>query len=194
MEDPAQGRLSAPLTYGWLAVLLVTTRLQRRAGRERSRLLRQQSTNLHYLRREPLRVLAASLFWLDGRRWWPYVPVYAGVLAPAERRMGSGRWLLVGLTAHVVGTAAGQGYLRRNIRAGQAPSQLATAQDVGVSYFVLGVAGAASRYLPRRVRTGLRVAAAGALAVDVVVRPTYTEVGHLTAFLTGLAMTRVARR
>ncbi|MDO3639321.1 rhomboid-like protein [Mycolicibacterium arseniciresistens] len=193
MEDPAEGRLSAPLTYGWLAVLLVTTRLQRAAGRKRSRLLRQQSTNLHHLSREPLRVLVASLFWLDGRRWWPYVPVYAAVLAPAERRMGSGRWLLVGLTAHIVGTVAGQGYLRRSIRTGQAPSRLENARDVGVSYFVLGVAGAASRYLPRRYRAGAQVLGAGALVVDVVVQPTYTEVGHLTAFLTGLGLTRLAR-
>jgi hypothetical protein len=182
------------LTYGWLAVLLVTTRLQRAAGRKRSRLLRQQSTNLHHLSREPLRVLAASLFWLDGRRWWPYVPVYAAVLAPAERRMGSGRWLLVGLTAHVVGTVAGQGFLRRSIRAGQAPPRLENARDVGVSYFVLGVAGAASTYLPKRYRTGGRVLTVVVLAANVAVRPTYTEVGHLTAFLSGLGTTALASR
>jgi hypothetical protein len=175
-------------------VLLVTTRRQRTAGRKRARLLRERSTNLHHLRRNPVRVLIASLFWLDGRRWWPYVPVYAGVLAPAERRMGSARWLAVGLTAHIVGTYVGQGYLRRSIRAGQAPPRLANAHDVGVSYFLLGVAGTAAAYLPERYRTGVRAAAAGLLTVDVLVQPTYTEVGHLTSFLTGLALTPLARR
>lgn len=188
----ARAVTGAPLTYGWLLALLVTTRRQRSAGRRRSVLLRRQSTNLHHLSREPLRVLAASLFWLDGRRWWPYVPVYVGVLAPAERRLGSWRWLLAGVAAHVVGTYAGQGYLRRSIRTRQAPPRLANARDVGVSYFLLGVAGVASAYLPRQYRRGTQAVALGSLAVDVAVQPTYTEVGHLTSFVTGLLLSPLA--
>lgn len=178
----------APATFIWLAVLFVTTRVQRNAGRARSQLLRSQSTNLNHLADEPTRVLAASLFWLDGNRWWPYVPPFAAVLAPAERRLGTLRWLTVGTAAHVAGTYLGQGYLRRSIRTEQAPPRLADAHDVGVSYFLLGVAGTLTAYLPRRYRTRVRAASLAVLAGNAAARPTFTEIGHLSAFATGLAL------
>ncbi|MCV7278361.1 hypothetical protein H7J88_01710 [Mycolicibacterium flavescens] len=181
----------APLTFAWLLVLLVTTRRQRKAGRTASRSIqRKNSTNLRRLRSEPHRVLTTSLFWLDDARWWPYVPVFAGVVAPAERRLGWWRWLLVGLGAHVVGTYAGQAYLRLLIRRGRAPQRLENARDVGVSYFVLGLAGALTGYTRKPHRT--RTAATLALAANTALKPTFTEVGHLTAFLVGLAATPLA--
>ena len=161
--------------------------MQRDVGHERNQLLRSQSTNLNHLSKEPTRVLTASLFWLDGRQWWPYVVPYVTVLAPAERRLGTWRWLAVGVAAHVVGTYLGQGYLRWSIDAEKAPPKLANASDVGVSYFLLGVAGALSAYVPKRYRWWCRGAAVAVLTTNVVVRPTFTEVGHLSAFLTGLA-------
>jgi hypothetical protein len=172
----------------WLAILFATTRRQRSAGRLGSRRIqREHSTNLRRLRTEPARVLVSSLFWLDDRRWWPYVPVFAAVVAPAERRLGSGRWLVVGSAAHLIGTFVGQGHLRLRIRTGRAPSRLVNARDVGVSYFVLGVAGALSGYVPPAWRARTQFVVAGALAANAVARPTATEVGHLTAFTVGLA-------
>ena len=179
---------SAPLTYAWLLVILITTRVQRSAGRRGSRRIqRSHSTNLRRLRDEPSRVLTTSLFWLDGRQWWPYAPVFVGIVAPAERRLRWWRWLLVGGAAHVIGTYVGQGYLRATIRMGRAPRRLVAARDVGVSYFVLGAAGALTGYARRPWRSRVQVVTAAALAGNVAVRPTYTEVGHLTAFLVGLA-------
>jgi hypothetical protein len=177
----------APLTLAWLLVLFVTTRVQRSAGRWGSRRLqREHSTNLRRLRAEPLRVLATSLFWLDDQKWWPYIPLFVGIVAPAERRLRSWRWLLVGITAHAAGTYVGQGYLRLMIRAGRAPWRLVAARDVGVSYFVFGVAGALSGYVPLPWRSWSQGATLAALVGNVIVRPTFTEVGHLTAFLVGL--------
>jgi hypothetical protein len=184
---------SAPLSFAWLLVLFVTTRIQRLAGRRRSRRIqRSHSTNLHRLRIEPARVLATSLFWLDDRRWWPYVPVFVGVVAPAERRLRWWRWLLVGIAAHVIGTYVGQSYLRLLIRKGRAPRRLVDARDVGVSYFVLGVAGTLSKYCQRPWRSRCQVAALAVLTGNVALRPTFTEVGHLTAFVVGLAATPMA--
>jgi hypothetical protein len=183
-----RGVAGAPLTFAWLVVLLVTTRIQRSAGRwEWRRIQRRHSTNLRRLRTEPSRVLVTSLFWLDDRKWWPCVPAFIGVLAPAERRLHWWRWLLVGGAAHVVGTYAGQSYLRQMIRRSRAPWRLVVARDVGVSYFVFGAAGTLSGYLQRPWRSRLQVAALVALTTNVAVRPTFTEVGHLTAFLVGLA-------
>jgi hypothetical protein len=188
-----RGVASAPLTYAWLLVLFITTRIQRSAGRGGSRRIqRSHSTNLRRLRTEPLRVLATSLFWLDDRKWWPYVPVFVGVVAPAERRLRWWRWLFVGIAAHVIATYVGQSYLRRSIRTGRAPTRLVSARDVGVSYFVFGVAGTLSGYVERRWRARCQVAAVAGLAGSVAMRPTFTEVGHLTAFAVGLAATRVA--
>ncbi len=195
MKDPLLGRLvrgvaSAPLSFVWLAVLFVTTRVQQAAGRQGSRRIqRGHSTNLRRLRNGPWRVLVTSLFWLDDPTWWPYVPVYAGVVAPAERRLRWRRWLSIGMGAHVIGTYVGQGYLRWSISRSKAPRRLVNARDVGVSYFVFGVAGALSGYVEQPWRTRGRAAALAALVGNVALRPTFTEVGHLTAFAVGLAAT-----
>ncbi len=178
----------APLSFAWLLVLLVTTWIQRSAGRRGShRIQRTHSTNLRRLRTEPSRVLTTSLFWLDDRKWWPYVPVFVGVVAQAERRLRWWRWLFVGIAAHVVGTYVGQSYLRLLIRKGRAPRRLVDARDVGVSYFVLGVAGTLSGYVRPPWQSRSQVSAVAALGVNAAVRPTFTEVGHLTAFIVGLA-------
>jgi Rhomboid-like protein len=188
-----RGVASAPLTFAWLLVLFVTTRIQRSAGRRGSRRIqRRHSTNLRRLRSEPLLVLTKSLFWTDDRRWWPYVPMFVGIVAPAERRLRWWRWLLVGIAAHVIGTYVGQGYLRHSIKRARAPRRLANARDVGVSYFVLGVAGTLSGYVERRWRARCQVAAVAALTGNAALRPTFTEVGHLTAFVVGLAAVPLA--
>jgi hypothetical protein len=188
-----RGAAGAPFSFAWLLVLLVTTRVQRSAGhRESRRIQRRNSTNLRRLSTEPSRVLTTSLFWLDDHRWWPYVPVFVGVVAPAERRLRWWRWLLVGICAHVVATYVGQSYLRLLIRKGRAPQRLEDARDVGVSYFVLGVAGALSGYTRRPWRSRAQTAAVLALAGNAAARPRFTEVGHLTAFVVGLAATPLA--
>jgi hypothetical protein len=178
----------APLTTLWLLILFATTRIQRSASpRRRRRLLRRHSTNLRHLDREPVRVLGSSLFWLDDRRWWPYVPAYLTVLAPAERRLGWWRWLLIGITAHFVGTYAGQGHLRRAIRSTDAPRRLVDIRDVGVSYFLFGALGALSGYVLRPWRSRCQALVIAGLAGNALGNPTHTEVGHMAAFMTGLA-------
>lgn len=187
--------MSAPLSWVWLGILFVTTRIQQRAGRRASRRIqREHSTNLQRLGNEPWRVLVTSLFWLDDHKWWPYVPVFVGVVAPAERRLGTWRWLRVGIGAHVIGTYVGQGYLRWSIRRAKAPRRLVHARDVGVSYFVFGVAGALSGQVEPRWRTRGRIAALAALVANVAIRPTFTEVGHLTAFVVGIVTAPASQR
>jgi hypothetical protein len=181
--------MRAPLSWLWLAILFVTTRVQRRAGRRGARRLqREHSTNLRRLRKEPWRVLVTSLFWLDVPTWWPHIPVFVAFVAPAERRLGSARWLRTGVAAHVVGTYVGQGFLGWSIRHDKAPRRLANARDVGVSYFVFGVSGGLSAYIEPPWRAPVRLATLVTLIANVLLRPTFSEVGHLTAFLVGLAV------
>ncbi|WP_231988539.1 rhomboid-like protein [Mycobacterium sp. 1274761.0] len=189
----ARSVTSAPLSFTWLAILFVTTRIQRSAGKRKAKQLqRNHSTNLRRLDSEPTRVLAASLLLTDDRKWWPYVPVFAAVAAPAERRLGWWRWILVGFGAHVIGTYVGQTYLRLLIGRRKAPMRLVNARDVGVSYFLFGVGGALTGYIEPPWRARSQLAGVAALFLNAAIRPTFTEVGHLTAFLVGLAAAPVA--
>jgi hypothetical protein len=96
---------TAPLTYSWLVVLLLTTILQRSIPAHRLHaLLQKESTNLHHLASDPIRVLIESLLWIDGKYWWPYLVVFTLFLAPAERWLGHLRWLVAGLVSHVGAT------------------------------------------------------------------------------------------
>lgn len=178
---------TAPLTFAWLAVLFVTTRIQRSASRrERRRLLRHNSTNVYHLTVDPHRVLASSLFWLDDRRWWPYAVLFAAVVAPAERRLGSLRWLAIGTTAHVGSSYLSQGIQYRAIRTGDAPLREVITRDIGVSYFLLGVAGALTGYVAPPWRSASQAVGVLTLGGVTAVRPSVTNVGHLCAWLIGL--------
>ena len=75
---------------------------------------------------------------------------------------------------------------------GWAPRRLANARDVGVSYFVFGVAGTLTGYLRSPWRSRCQLGAVAALTANAVVRPTFTEVGHLTALIVGLTVTPLA--
>ena len=131
---------SAPLTYAWLIVLLITTIIQHSLSRrELHTLLIHQSTNIHELATDPLEVLFTSLFWIDGRYWTPYLVLFTLFLAPAEQWLGEIRWLTVGLTAHVGATYLSEGMLYLAIQHHLAPERLVHARDIGVSYFMVGV-------------------------------------------------------
>src|SRR5260370_29813334 len=84
---------SAPGTFAWLAVLLVTTIVMNQFSPQfRYRFVLHHSTNLHELSHNPVRVLISSALWTDGSRWWPYLILYCLFHAPVERRLGTARW------------------------------------------------------------------------------------------------------
>jgi len=176
----------APVTYGWLLLLFVTTRIQRAASRRRRhRLLQQSSTNIAQLQRRPTRVMFASLLWLDGRRWYTYVPLFAAILEPGERVLGRARYLTVGHGAHVIATITSQALLARSIRKARAPRRSSSAHDVGVSYFLLGIAGALCAAAGVRPRRYGRVSATAAVGTAIAADADFTTTGHCIAFLVG---------
>ncbi|TPG34932.1 rhomboid-like protein [Mycolicibacterium hodleri] len=197
MNDRVARKLltSAPLTVGWLVVLAVTTRNQRKLSpKGRGRVLRRESTNLRHLRRDPHRVLFTSLLWFDGADSRPYLPFSVGLMAPAESRLGSARWLTTGLAAHVGATYVSQSYLRWRIRRSTVSAGLGNSRDVGVSYFMLGIAGRMTGHLGQPWRFRSQAAGTGALVANVAVNPTFTELGHLSAFLVGILTARAESR
>jgi hypothetical protein len=189
---------SAPLTYSWLVVLLITTIIQHTISPHRLHaLLRKESTNLHHLASDPIRVLIQSLLWIDGQYWWPYLVVFTLFLAPAERWLGRLRWLTVGLGCHIGATYLSEGYLYWRIEAAITSPRLIDARDIGVSYFVVGIVGVLTYHIPPRWRWPYTIAALLIFGAVLAVKHDFTNVGHFSALLIGLAcypLTRSRRR
>ena len=192
---------NAPLTYGWLLVLLITTIIQRHllTKREYHTVVLDSSTNIRHLffSKDPLEVLIYSLFWIDGKYWAPYLVLFTLFLAPAERWLGHLRWLTVGLTAHVGATYISEGLLFLAIRYHNAPHRLVHARDIGVSYFLVGVMAMLTYHIkpPWRwgylailfIIFGFPLITMGRTVLD------FTAIGHFASILIGLCFYPMAR-
>jgi hypothetical protein len=186
---------SAPLTYAWLVVLLITTLLQHALPLRRLHaLLQKESTNLHHLTTDPIRVLIESLLWIDGRYWWPYLVVFTVFLAPAERWLGHLRWLAVGVICHVCATYLSEGYLYWTIQEAEASPRLIDARDIGVSYFVVGIVGVLVYRIAPPWRWFYLAVAILVFATSLAVKRDFTQLGHFSALLLGLACYPLTRR
>ncbi|HEY9331416.1 MAG TPA: rhomboid-like protein [Streptomyces sp.] len=179
---------SAPGTYLWLTVLFVTTVIVHQMSPAfEEDFLRQRSTNIHELSRNPVRVLISSAFWIDGGTWLPYAALYTVFHAPAERRLGTLRWLTVAATAHVLATLVSEGVLAWAIQHGHAPETAVNTLDVGVSYALAGIVAVLTYYVARPWRYLYLFAVLVIYGVPLVTGATFTDVGHFTAALIGLA-------
>ncbi|MEU2040406.1 rhomboid-like protein [Nocardia niwae] len=185
----------APWTFSWLALLMVTTIVQHLVPRsELQDILGERSTNLRHLESDPVHVLIASLLWIDGYFWLPYFFLFCVFHAPAERWLGSFRWAIVGLTAHVGATYLSEGILALAIRHGYADPGMIDARDIGVSYFLAGIIGILTYHLARPWRWLYLGGILGWFAVPLLIHPTFTGIGHYSAMLIGLAAYPITRR
>ena len=138
-----------PATFLYLFVLSITTWvLLGLTGDIVDSILREHSTNLDQLRTNPVRVLIRSAFWVDGYLLLVWVVLFALVLAPAERWLGTVRWLVVFVAGHVGATLATAAGLWLAIRWRLAPSSLSDVVDVGVSYGFAALAAVFTYRLP----------------------------------------------
>ncbi|WP_433401331.1 rhomboid-like protein [Streptomyces sp. CA-146814] len=190
---------TAPGTYLWLAVLFVTTVvLHRMSPAFEDDFLRDRSTNLHELAQNPVRALISSAFWIDGGRWLPYAVLFTVFHATAEHWLGTLRWLAVAVAAHVVATLVSEGVLAWAIRDGHAPQSATTTLDVGVSYALAGVIAVLTYRVPHPWPYVYVFAVLVFYGIPLVADGrTFTDVGHFTAVLTGLAcypLTRTRRK
>lgn len=185
---------SAPLTYGWLTVLLFTTIIQHELTRRQLHiLLVHESTDLHQLATDPLHVLFSSLLWIDGWYWTPYLVLFTLFLAPAERWLGQIRWLTVGLTAHVGATYISEGLLYLAIQYHQAPERLVHARDIGVSYFLVGVMAVLTYHIAPPWRWGYFAALVIFFGVLLIIKPDFTAIGHFSAIFIGICFEPMTR-
>lgn len=178
---------NAPLTYLWLTVLLTTTTVQHQLTRhDLHAVLVERSTNIHHLGSDPVYVLFASLFWIDGGDWLSALVMFTLFVAPAEQWLRQTRWLITGLTAHVVATYVSEGVLYLAIRQHLEPEKMVHVRDVGVSYFTIGVMAVLAYHIVspwRWVYLAIVVLYYGA---QLVANPDFTAVGHICAIAVGL--------
>ncbi|MGV9709233.1 rhomboid-like protein [Gordonia sp. NPDC003424] len=184
----------APATFIWLAILLMTTLIQHNLSpHELDRVLGARSTNIHHLTTDPLHVLVTSLFWIDGAYWLPYLVMFLVFHVPAERWLGTLRWLVVGLSAHVIATYISEGILGLAIRDGLAKTDMINTLDVGVSYFLAAIVGVLTYRIAYPWRwiylVGIIVVYGAPLISDL----TFTAVGHFTSLMIGLAWYPITR-
>jgi hypothetical protein len=70
---------------------------------------------------------------------------------------------------------------------------LIDARDMGVSYFVVGIVGVLTYHIPRRWRWLYVVAALVVFGISLAVKRDFTQLGHFSALLIGLACYPLAR-
>lgn len=184
--------IRAPLTYGWLLVLALTTIVQNvLAGHQLHSVLLHRYTNIHALATDPLGVLFSSLLWIDGKSLEPYLLLFTLFLAPAERWLGQLRWLTVGLSAHIIATYASEGLLYLAIELRHASERSVRAHDIGVSYFLVGVMGVLAYRIARPWRWGYIAVLVLIFGFPVLlmdrIELSFTALGHFAALLIGLA-------
>ncbi|WP_186785558.1 rhomboid-like protein [Streptomyces misionensis] len=178
----------APGTYVWLAVLFVTTvAVHHMSPGFEQHFLRRRSTNIHELSRTPLRVLVTSAMWIDGGRWLPYAVLYTAFHAPAERWLGTARWLAVCACAHVLASLVSEGLLLKAIKDGIAPHSAVNTLDIGVSYALAGVVAVLTYRIASPWRYGYLAAVLAVFTLPLAQSPTFTDIGHFLAMLIGLA-------
>ncbi|MCV7233219.1 hypothetical protein H7J49_12065 [Mycobacterium branderi] len=185
---------SAPLTYLWLAVLLITTIVQHQLSRhELHTVLVHRSTNIAHLSTDPLYVLFTSLFWVDGGDWLTCLVLFTLFLAPAERWLGQLRWLTVGLIAHIVATYISEGLLYLAIQQHLEPEKMVHVRDVGVSYFMVGVMAVLTYRIAPPWRWVYLAALIAYYGIGLVTDPNFTAIGHFSAIFIGLCFYPMAR-
>lgn len=185
---------TAPWTFAWLALLFVTTMIQRSLSpRVLRRLLETESTNIANLHNDPLRVLLGSLLWVDGRYWFPYLFLFCFFHAPAERWLGSLRWAVVGLSTHVIASYFSEGVLDLRIHHGMVSHRMVDVRDIGVSYFLVGIIGVLAYRIVRPWRWWYMGACVVGFGIVLAVNPTFTPIGHFSSLMIGFAWYPITR-
>jgi hypothetical protein len=178
----------APGTFIWLAILFATTVVLRHVNPHTAdRILERHSTNLHYLSVSPVRVLITSGFYIAGGGWFFYFVFYNIFHVPAERWLGTTRWLATLLIAHVGATYISEGVLYWAIRHDMAPEKARYTLDYGVSYALAGIEAVLVYRIAKPWRYLYLVGLLGFYTFGLLRSRDFTSVGHLSAALLGLA-------
>ncbi|MBF6212751.1 hypothetical protein IU433_20115 [Nocardia puris] len=178
---------AAPASVAYAFTLFVTWWTLRGVGESvEHRLILSASTNLRNMQRDPVQVLVASAFWIEGGFPWLVIAEFLVVMAAAERWLGTGRWIALFATGHIGASLLVVTAIDRALDRDLIPVRVATAADVGTSYGFTAVLAALAFRFRGWVRVVWVVVVLGALVVAIVIEPTFTDYGHFCAALIGL--------
>lgn len=150
--------------------------------------LRFSSTDVDHLAKHPLLVLASSALWVDGVVDSVLAVLVLGIVATVlERRIGT-RWVVaIFASGHVGATLVTEGSVAIGVHYGIVPASATSRLDVGVSYGLAAMLGAAAGLLPKPVRT-IGVAAGWAyLGWPIATGLDMTSWGHIIALGIGVS-------
>lgn len=186
---------SSDLALGYAAVVAaVTIVLQLVPAEVRADVVRRCSTNLENLRDRPVFVLVVSAFVVPSLLGLLQLPVLLLVYATGQRWVGRAGTVLAAGFGHVGATLFVAALIASGITHGRLAESVAQASDVGVSYGIACMAAFVLSRVPQRWR-GVYVAAVVTSYAGPLLRDqTFTDVGHVTALLLGLALALLAAR
>lgn len=184
------------IALGYAGIVLILFVGAHVFGQESFRhLVESSSTNLANLRTHPLYVLGASAFVVEDGMALLSLPLLVVSYAVAQHRLGRGPLLVAIVIGHLLATLFVAPLLAAGISQGWLPQAIATESDVGFSYGMACVFGLLSCTIrPGRRRQGYIAAILTwwgwplLLAPLHLGHPTFTDVGHVIAVLTGLAL------
>ncbi|TQJ89941.1 rhomboid-like protein [Streptomyces sp. SLBN-31] len=185
-----------PVTFGYAAVLAVTSLVAAHASPALVNALQQaSSTDVAHLVRTPVLVLLASALWVAGGLVSPYVVCFLLVLTALERRIGGARAVLVFLLGHVLATLATEGAVGLAVLAGHLPHSSLHRLDYGISFGVAAAVGSLAGLLGPWLRRPLLVLFGGMLVEELIeFTDPMTNWGHLIALSIGVATWPLVRR
>lgn len=187
---------SAPGTYAYLFVLLITTWvLQTSSSTIANQLLLERSTNLRHLGRDPVRVIFSSAFWASSSlELFGWLALFTVFVAQTERWLGTARTAAVFFLGHVGATLLTALGLWVALHSDLVEASVVNAADVGASYGFAAVAAVLAYGLARRWRWLYAAAVVAVAGISLAFDHNFTNWGHLIALAIGFACYPLVRR
>jgi hypothetical protein len=177
-----------------LVLVVLTVLIQLRPASLRDRFVLDSSTNLANLRERPIYVLIVSAFvipsWGGLTVLFPLVVVYTA----AQRWIGRLATTIAAVIGHVGATLFVAVLLTAGVSRGRLEHSVAHAPDVGVSYGLIGLLGLLAARVGRPWRPWYAAALLVYCTMRVMLAPTFTAVGHLSALALGFGLALLASR
>jgi hypothetical protein len=191
MSDVARAVRYCPLTVALTAALVGVGVFLQARPRDLPGAVAWASTNLHNLASHPVGALLASAV-VTTRAPWVGVVIVAVSCCWLERRVGTLRTAAVALAGQVIATVlteyGADAFAADHLSAASSPLR----PDVGLSYVMYALLGAAALLVPTRWRRPALAALILAVGVPLAVAPGMTTTGHLLALACGVGAITVS--